>query len=139
MGADGLEVAHGAHRYPQAKLVYVTPSHQFPLGVTLSLRRRLDLLNWAKQNNAYVLEDDYDSEYRFAGRPLASRAATAIGIIEKMIEYVAKNAPLADALKADEVGATAAFLASPLASGITGSTVYVDKGYHAMGMAVERE
>jgi enoyl-[acyl-carrier protein] reductase I len=68
--------------------------------------------------------------------PLASRAASAIGIIEKMIGYVSKNAPLTDALSADEVGATAAFLASPLASGITGSTVYVDKGYHAMGMAV---
>lgn len=69
--------------------------------------------------------------------PLASRAASAIGIIEKMIGYVSKNAPLTDVLTADEVGATAAFLASPLASGITGSTVYVDKGYHAMGMAVE--
>src|SRR6185436_5841977 len=51
---------------------YLTPSHQFPLGVTMSLRRRLDLLAWAKQNQAYILEDDYDSEYRFAGRPLAS-------------------------------------------------------------------
>jgi enoyl-[acyl-carrier protein] reductase I len=68
--------------------------------------------------------------------PLASRAASAIGIIEKMIGYVSKNAPLQDTLTAEEVGATAAFLCSPLASGITGSTVYVDKGYHAMGMAV---
>jgi enoyl-[acyl-carrier protein] reductase I len=66
--------------------------------------------------------------------PLASRAASAIGIIERMIEYVSKTAPLTEALTADEVGATAAFLCSPLASGITGSTVYVDKGYHAMGM-----
>lgn len=71
--------------------------------------------------------------------PLASRAASAIGIIEKMIGYVSKNAPLTEELKADEVGAAAAFLSSPLASGITGSTVYVDKGYHAMGMAVERD
>jgi enoyl-[acyl-carrier protein] reductase I len=69
--------------------------------------------------------------------PLASRAASAIGIIEKMIGYVSKNAPLSDELRADEVGAVAAFLCCPLASGITGSTVYVDKGYHAMGMAVE--
>ena len=53
-----------------------------------------------------------------------------------MIGYVSKNAPLTDTLTAGEVGATAAFLVSPLASGITGSTVYVDKGYHAMGMAV---
>ena len=68
--------------------------------------------------------------------PLASRAASAIGIIEKMIDYVSQNAPLQDHLTATEVGNTAAFLCSPLASGISGSTVYVDKGYHAMGMAV---
>jgi enoyl-[acyl-carrier protein] reductase I len=68
--------------------------------------------------------------------PLASRAASAIGIIEKMVEYCAQNSPLTDALDASEVGNTAAFLASPLASGITGTTIYVDKGYHSMGMAV---
>jgi enoyl-[acyl-carrier protein] reductase I len=68
--------------------------------------------------------------------PLASRAASAIGIIEKMVEYVAENAPLTDKLTAAEVGRVAAFLSSPLASAITGNTVYVDKGYHAMGMAV---
>ena len=68
--------------------------------------------------------------------PYASRAASAIGIIEQMVEYVSANAPLTDKLTAEEVGRTAAFLCSPLASGITGNTVYVDKGYHAMGMAV---
>ena len=68
--------------------------------------------------------------------PLASRAASAIGIINKMIEYVSRNAPMQDHLSAEEVGATAAFLCSTLASGITGATIYVDKGYHAMGMAV---
>lgn len=68
--------------------------------------------------------------------PLASRAASAIGIIEKMVEYASANSPLTEPLTAGEVGAAAAFLSSPLASGITGSVVYVDKGYHAMGMAV---
>ena len=68
--------------------------------------------------------------------PLASRAASAIGKIEKMVDYYAANAPLTQPLTAWEVGTTAAFLASPLASGITGATVYVDKGYHAMGVAV---
>jgi enoyl-[acyl-carrier protein] reductase I len=67
--------------------------------------------------------------------PLASRAASAIGIIERMVEYCAANTPLPEALDAREVGNVAAFLSSPLASGITGATVYVDKGYHAMGMA----
>jgi len=69
--------------------------------------------------------------------PLASRAASAIGIIEKMVEYCAANSPLAEPLQAEEVGKTAAFLSSPLASGITGTVVYVDKGYHSMGMALQ--
>ena len=69
--------------------------------------------------------------------PYASRAASAIGIIGKMIQYCEKNTPLPQALTATEVGHAAAFLSSPLASGITGTTLYVDKGYHAMGMAVE--
>ncbi len=69
--------------------------------------------------------------------PFASRAASAIGIIEKMVEYVGKNAPLTDPLHADEVGNATAFLCSPLASAITGTTLYVDKGFHTMGMAVE--
>ena len=67
--------------------------------------------------------------------PLASRAASAIGIIEKMVEYVSANAPLTEKLTAEDVGRVAAFLCSPMASGITANTVYVDKGYHAMGMA----
>jgi enoyl-[acyl-carrier protein] reductase I len=70
--------------------------------------------------------------------PWASRAASAIGFIDKMIEYCQANSPLTEPLDAREVGATAAFLASPLGSGITGTTVYVDKGYHSMGVAVDR-
>src|SRR5205823_6554879 len=69
--------------------------------------------------------------------PLASRAASAIGIIEKMVEYCAENSPLTDPLQAEEVGNAAAFLSSPLATGITGSVMYVDKGYHSMGMALQ--
>ena len=67
---DGLDVGAGRARCPQARLAYVTPSHQFPLGVTMSLAQRLALLEWANQANAWILEDDYDSEYRFSGRPL---------------------------------------------------------------------
>ena len=69
--------------------------------------------------------------------PLASRAASAIGIIEKMVQYCADNSPLPDPLQAEEVGTVAAFLSSPLAAGITGTVVYVDKGYHSMGMAMQ--
>jgi enoyl-[acyl-carrier protein] reductase I len=68
--------------------------------------------------------------------PFASRAASAIGIIEKMVDYCSINSPLNDPLTAEEVGTAAAFLSSPLASGITGTILYVDKGYHSMGMAV---
>ena len=67
--------------------------------------------------------------------PLASRAASAIGIIERMVEYCSANSPIQDALAAADVGHTAAFLASDLAKGITATTVYVDNGYHSMGMA----
>lgn len=69
--------------------------------------------------------------------PYASRAASAIGIIDAMVKYCETNTPLPEALEAREVGTAMAFLCSPLASGITGATVYVDKGYHAMGMAVD--
>jgi enoyl-[acyl-carrier protein] reductase I len=68
--------------------------------------------------------------------PLASRAASAIGKIERMVEYYSANSPVTGELTAWEVGTVAAFLSSQLATGITGTTVYVDKGYHAMGMGV---
>lgn len=69
--------------------------------------------------------------------PLASRAARAIGMIDRMITYYEKNAALPATNTAEDVGNTAAFLCSPLAAGITGATVYVDKGYHIMGIAPE--
>jgi enoyl-[acyl-carrier protein] reductase I len=68
--------------------------------------------------------------------PWASRAASAIGFIDMMIQYTSKNSPLPRPIDATDVGSTAAFLCSPLARAITGSVVYVDNGYHAMGMAV---
>ncbi|MFQ4144515.1 PLP-dependent aminotransferase family protein [Chlorogloeopsis sp. ULAP02] len=69
---EGLDIAAGIAKCPQPRLIYVTPSHQFPLGVTMSLTRRLALLEWANQNGTWILEDDYDSEYRFVGRPLTA-------------------------------------------------------------------
>jgi GntR family transcriptional regulator/MocR family aminotransferase len=67
---EGLVVAAGIRREPGARLACVTPSHQYPLGVTMSLARRLELLGWAGRSGAWVIEDDYDSEYRYTGRPL---------------------------------------------------------------------
>ena len=69
--------------------------------------------------------------------PFASRAASAIGVVDQLVTFCAANSPLTEELTGAEVGNTAAFLASDLSSGITGTTVYVDKGYHAMGIAVE--
>jgi GntR family transcriptional regulator / MocR family aminotransferase len=70
--AEGLDVAAGSAACPDARLAYVTPSRQFPLGRVMSLQRRRALLEWARRADAWVLEDDYDSEYRYASRPLAS-------------------------------------------------------------------
>jgi enoyl-[acyl-carrier protein] reductase I len=89
----------------------------------------------------------YEAGRRFGVRintisagPFASRAASVTGIIDDVIDYYQKNSPLPEKLTTLEVANTAAFLASPLATGITGSTVYVDKGFHAMGRAIpERE
>ena len=66
---EGADIALAA---PDARAVYVTPSHQFPLGVTMSMRRRLALIDWARETGGWILEDDYDSEFRFAGPPLAA-------------------------------------------------------------------
>jgi GntR family transcriptional regulator/MocR family aminotransferase len=67
---EGLVVEAGRQVAPAARLAVVTPSHQFPTGVTMSLNRRLALLDWSGAAGAWIVEDDYDSEYRFSGRPL---------------------------------------------------------------------
>lgn len=69
---EGIDIEQGRQRAPKPRLIYVTPSHQFPLGVTLSLQRRLALLEFAREADAWILEDDYDSEYRYTGRPIAA-------------------------------------------------------------------
>ena len=69
---QGMDVEAGEARCPGARLAYITPSCQYPLGSTLVLERRLLLLDWAERAGAFVIEDDYDSEYRYRGRPIAS-------------------------------------------------------------------
>jgi GntR family transcriptional regulator/MocR family aminotransferase len=68
----GLMVDEGRKAHPHARMAYVTPSNQFPLGVWMSESRRLELLDWAVQENAWIVEDEYDAEYRYFGRPLTS-------------------------------------------------------------------
>lgn len=67
---EGIDVREGVRRAPDARLAYVTPSHQFPLGVTMSAARRTELLAWAARASAWIIEDDYDNECRFSGHPL---------------------------------------------------------------------
>lgn len=69
---EGLDVARGMRIARDARAAFITPSHQMPLGVTMSAARRMQLLDWAVRQGAWILEDDYDSEYRFSGRPITS-------------------------------------------------------------------
>jgi GntR family transcriptional regulator / MocR family aminotransferase len=69
---EGLDVAAGIKRCRSARVAYVTPSHQYPLGATMSAGRRLQLLEWAHSSAAWIVEDDYDSEYRYESMPVAS-------------------------------------------------------------------
>ncbi len=69
---EGLDVADGIKRCRKAKAAFVAPSHQYPLGATMSASRRLQLLDWAQSSGSWIIEDDYDSEYRFGSMPIAS-------------------------------------------------------------------
>ena len=70
--AQGIDVEAGIVQCPNARVAFVTPSHQYPLGMPMSMTRRAGLLSWARQNNAWIVEDDYDSELRYAGHPFPS-------------------------------------------------------------------
>lgn len=69
---EGLQVEYGIRQAPGARVAYVSPSHQYPLGSTMSASRRMQLLDWAQRNASWIIEDDYDSEYRFESPPVAS-------------------------------------------------------------------
>ena len=73
--SEGMDLNFAAERHPRPTLIFTTPSHQQPLGTTMSLVRRLALLNYAQENGAWIIEDDYDSEFRYRGRPLPALSA----------------------------------------------------------------
>ncbi|MGD1880670.1 MAG: PLP-dependent aminotransferase family protein, partial [Kiloniellaceae bacterium] len=77
LDGEGIMVAEGQRRAPAARAAIVTPTHHYPLGTPMTLARRLELLEWARDSGSWILEDDYDSEYRYAGRPLASLLSLA--------------------------------------------------------------
>ncbi len=73
--SEGLDIQFAIDNHPRPTIIFTTPSHQQPLGTTMSLVRRLTLLNYAQENDAWIIEDDYDSEFRFRGRPLPALSA----------------------------------------------------------------
>jgi enoyl-[acyl-carrier protein] reductase I len=149
----GYLAAVSVSAYSLVALVSRLGPHMRPHGACLSLtymasERVVPGYGGGMSSAKAALESDtrtlaYEAGRKFGLRvntisagPLASRAASAIGKIERMVEYYAANAALPETLTAREVATVGAFLSSPLASGITGATIYVDKGYHSMGMAV---
>jgi GntR family transcriptional regulator/MocR family aminotransferase len=114
----GLDVRAGIARAPSARVACVAPSHQLPLGVTMSARRRIELLEWARGASAWLVEDDYDSEYRYSSRPLAclqgldsSGCVVYVGTFSKTIfpalrlGYLIAPSALLDALQAARAAA----------------------------------
>ena len=110
---QGLNVGAGIKLCSYAKGAYVTPGHQFPLGVTMSLERRMALLEWASHAGAFIIEDDYDSEYRFEGCPVPALQGLdensnviLVGSFSKLlfpslrVGYVVLPAPLVDYFRA---------------------------------------
>ncbi len=69
---EGLDLNYAIKNYPAPEIIYTTPSHQYPLGYTMSIAKRLKLLEWANKQETWLIEDDYDSEYRYTGNPLPS-------------------------------------------------------------------
>ncbi|MFT5656977.1 MAG: GntR family transcriptional regulator/MocR family aminotransferase [Gammaproteobacteria bacterium] len=72
VGASGLDVDYASCQFPAAKLAFVTPSYQYPLGITMSLEQRLRLLDWAENSGSWIIEDDYDSEFRYHGHSISA-------------------------------------------------------------------
>jgi GntR family transcriptional regulator/MocR family aminotransferase len=93
----GVDVTEGIRRAPKARAVFITPSHQFPKGVALSMARRLELLAWAREQGAWIVEDDYASEFRYGGRPLAS--LQGLDVAERVIYIGTLNKALFPGLR----------------------------------------
>ncbi len=150
----GYLAASGASAYSFVSLVQhlgplVRPSGSFMALTYLASERVIPGYGGGMSSAKAALESDtrllaYEAGRKWGHRvnvisagPYASRAASAIGFIGAMVDHCRKHTPIPEPLSAREVGTAAAFLASPLSSGITGHTLYVDKGYHAMGVPTD--
>lgn len=152
---DGYLAAVGASAYSFVSLVQALAPHMRPGGSFLSLSYLaaerfvpgygggMNAAKAALESDMRVLAHEVGRKYglrvnTISAGPYASRAATATGYINEMIEHVEMLSPIRERLTASEVANTAAFLASALASGITGTVIYVDKGYHSVGVGGEK-
>ena len=123
---EGLKVEEGIRHARDARAVYLTPSHQYPLGATMSAARRLELLQWAAGAKAWVIEDDYDSEYRFGARPVA--ALQGLDTHDRVIYVGTLSKVLFPALRVGYLvlpaGLVPAFVAAREAADIFSPTLY---------------
>lgn len=109
LDVEGLNVTRGIELCADAKAAFVTPSHQYPVGMPMSMARRLALIDWAKANRSWIVEDDYDTELRYAGHPFPSLQGLSperviyLGTFSKILfpslrlGYVVVPEPLVDA------------------------------------------
>ncbi|MGE0222763.1 MAG: PLP-dependent aminotransferase family protein [Acetobacteraceae bacterium] len=130
--AEGLDVAAGLQAAPRAKLALVAPSHATPLGGALPIGRRLALLEWAERANAWVLEDDCDSEFRWEGRPLPPLAS--LDQAGRVIYCGTFSKTLAPALRLGF-----AVVPAPLVAAFVRSRTLMDRGTDALGQAIMAE
>jgi GntR family transcriptional regulator / MocR family aminotransferase len=127
--AEGANIAAGIRACSNARLAVFTPFHQLPLGVTMSLPRRMELLEWARRQNAWIFEDDYDSEFRYAGRPLAALQGLDGG--ERVIYAGTFSKVLAPTLRLGYVVAP-----RPLVPALVSAKLFADVHTAPLGQAV---
>ncbi|AQA02098.1 transcriptional regulator [Mycobacterium sp. MS1601] len=127
--AAGIDVAAGVGIEAAARLAIVTPSHQFPLGYTMSLERRLALIDWAASNSAWIVEDDYDTEFRYVGKPQA--ALKAIDTHDRVVYVGTFSKTLFPSLRLGYVIAPA-----NVVDGFTAAHLSSDMHAHLMDQAV---
>jgi GntR family transcriptional regulator / MocR family aminotransferase len=130
--AQGLNVRAGLRAAPKARAAFITPSHQYPLGIMLAMNRRLELLAWARETGSWIVEDDYHSEYRYAGRPLA--ALQGLDDAERVIYVGTFNKVLFPGLRLGYI-----VVPAPLAQSFAGARFLLDRQAPTLPQALVAE